>query len=138
MPTLLDTTLVRTPGICGGHLRIDGTRMTVNQIVTLYKQGLTAPQIVEQYPQRTLSEIYTVLAWYHAHQAEFDQELAREAIADERASRQPKVASSIRSTSITSVACTASSLRPVESMPASSWFLANVTRSARRSDDCCR
>jgi uncharacterized protein (DUF433 family) len=85
MPTQLDTTLVRTPGICGGRLRIDGTRMTVNQIVTLHKQGLTALQIIESYPQRTLSEIYTVLAWYHAHQAEFDQELAEEAIADERA-----------------------------------------------------
>ena len=88
MPTVLDTTLVRTPGICGGRLRIDGTRMTVNQIVTLYKQGLTAPQIIERYPQRTLSEIYTVLAWYHAHEAEFDQELAQEAIAEERVAQE--------------------------------------------------
>ncbi len=84
MPTVLETTLVRTPGICGGRLRIDGTRMTVNQIVTLYKQCLTAPQIIDHYPQRTLSEIYTVLAWYHAHQAEFDQELAQEAVVEER------------------------------------------------------
>ncbi|MGA2253282.1 MAG: DUF433 domain-containing protein [Thermoguttaceae bacterium] len=88
MPTVLETTLVRTPGICGGLLRIDGTRMTVNQIITLYKQGMTAPQIIERYPQRTLSEIYTVLAWYHAHQAEFDQELAQEAIAEERAAKE--------------------------------------------------
>ncbi len=88
MPTLLDTTLVRTPGICGGRLRIDGTRMTVNQIVTLYKQGLTAPQIIEHYPQRTLSEIYTVLAWYHAHEVEFDQELAQEAIGEERLEKE--------------------------------------------------
>ena len=85
MPTVLETTLVRTPGICGGRLRIDGTRMTVNQIVTLHKQGLTAAQIVERYPQRTLSEIYTVLAWYYAHQDEFDRELAQEAAEDERA-----------------------------------------------------
>ena len=88
MPTVLDTTLVRTPGICGGRLRIDGTRMTVNQIVTLYKQGQTAPQIVEHYPQRTLSEIYTVLAWYHAHEAEFDQELAQEALVEERLAKE--------------------------------------------------
>ena len=88
MPTVLDTTLVRTPGICGGRLRIDGTRMTVNQIVTLYKQGLTAPQIVEHYPQRTLREIYTVLAWYHTHEAEFDQELAQEAVAEERLAQE--------------------------------------------------
>ncbi|HMO83566.1 MAG TPA: DUF433 domain-containing protein [Lacipirellulaceae bacterium] len=42
MPTVLATTLVRTPGICGGKLRIDGTRMTVNQIVYLHKQGFSS------------------------------------------------------------------------------------------------
>lgn len=84
MPTLLETNLVRTPGICGGRLRIDGTRMTVNQIVTLHKQGSSAQEIVEQYPQRSLSEIYTVLAWYHAHKDEFDKELADEAAAEEQ------------------------------------------------------
>jgi uncharacterized protein (DUF433 family) len=85
MPTVLETTLVRTPGICGGCLRIAGTRMTVNQIITLHKQGLTVPQIIASYPQRTPSEIHTVLARYYAHQAEFDRELAQEAIADEQA-----------------------------------------------------
>ena len=85
MPTVLQTTLVRTPGVCGGRLRIDGTRMTVNQIVTLYKQGLSAEEIVEQYPQRTLSDIFTVLAWYHANQGEFDAELAEEAAGADRA-----------------------------------------------------
>jgi uncharacterized protein (DUF433 family) len=59
--------------------------MTVNQIVTLHKQGLSAAQIVEHYPQRTLGEIYTALAWYYDHQAEFDQELAQERISDEQA-----------------------------------------------------
>jgi uncharacterized protein (DUF433 family) len=84
MPTVLDTTLVRTPEVCGGRLRIDGTRMTVNQVVTLHRQGLTAAQVVERYPQRTPSEIYTVLAWYYAHKTEFDQELAHESAEDER------------------------------------------------------
>jgi uncharacterized protein (DUF433 family) len=82
MPTVLTTSLVRTPEVCGGRLRIDGTRMTVNQIVTLHNQGLTAPQIVEQYPRRTLSEIFTVLAWYHANKPEFDKELADEAASE--------------------------------------------------------
>ena len=88
MPTTLDVTLVRTPEICGGRLRIDGTRMTVNQIVTLHQQGLSAQQIVEQYPQRTLSEIYGVLAWYHEHKHEFDDELAAESQCDESIVRQ--------------------------------------------------
>jgi uncharacterized protein (DUF433 family) len=85
MPTFSDKNLVRTPDICGGRLRIDGTRMTVNQIVTLHKQGCTAEEIVKNYPQRTLAEIHTVLAWYYAHQDEFDRELAEEALAEERA-----------------------------------------------------
>ena len=79
MATVLDVTLVRTPDVCGGNLRTDGTRMTVNQIVTLHKQGLTAEQIVEQYPHRTLREIYAVQAWYYEHQTRFDEELADEA-----------------------------------------------------------
>jgi uncharacterized protein (DUF433 family) len=79
MPTVLETTLVRTPDICGGRLRIHGTRMTVNQIVVMHRRGLSAAEIVELYPQRTLSEIYTVLAWYHANKREFDQELDDEA-----------------------------------------------------------
>ncbi|HEX3598996.1 MAG TPA: DUF433 domain-containing protein [Lacipirellulaceae bacterium] len=88
MSTVLDVTLVRTPGVCGGNLRIDGTRMTVNQIVTVHKQGLSPEQIVEQYPQRTLREIYAVLAWYYEHKTEFDDELAAEAAADEAAERE--------------------------------------------------
>jgi uncharacterized protein (DUF433 family) len=85
VPTVLETTLVRTPGVCGGRLRIDGTRMTVNQIVTLYKQGQSAEQISQSYPQRSLTEIYAVLAWYHENQQAFDAELAAEADDDERA-----------------------------------------------------
>jgi hypothetical protein len=48
---------------------------------------MTPEQIVEQYPHRALREIYAVLAWYYEHQAEFDEELAAEAAADEAAER---------------------------------------------------
>ena len=88
MPTVLETSLIRTPGVCGGRLRIDGTRMTVNQIVTMHKQGLSAEEIIAQYPQRTLSEVFTVLAWYHNNKEEFDKELAAEAAADELAQHE--------------------------------------------------
>jgi uncharacterized protein (DUF433 family) len=88
MSTTLDVTLVRTPGVCGGNLRIDGTRMTVNQIVALNNQGLTAEQIVEQYPHRSLGEIFGVLAWYYEHKPEFDQELAAEATANVAAEQE--------------------------------------------------
>jgi hypothetical protein len=48
---------------------------------------LSAEKIVEEYPHRTRSEIYAVLAWYYAHQEEFDHELAAEAADDERLAR---------------------------------------------------
>lgn len=88
MSTVLATTLVRTPGVCGGKLRIDGTRMTVGHIIRLYQQGLTAEQIVEQHPQRTIGEIFGVLAWYHEHRQEFDAEMAADAERDELAAKQ--------------------------------------------------
>jgi uncharacterized protein (DUF433 family) len=88
MSTILETTLVRTPGVCGGRLRIDGTRMTVGHIVWLHRQGLSAEQIVQQHPQRTIGEIYTVLAWYHDHRDEFDLEMAADAARDEAAAQQ--------------------------------------------------
>ena len=69
-------------------MRIDGTRMTVNEIVALHNQGLRGEQIVEQYPQRTLSEIYSVLAWYHANKDEFDKEMAAEVAAEQRTGEQ--------------------------------------------------
>ena len=85
MPTVLETTLVRTPNVCGGRLRIDGTRLTVNQVVSLYRQGRSAEQIAESYPQRSVSEIYAVLAWYHQNRDSFDIVLAAEAAEDEQA-----------------------------------------------------
>jgi uncharacterized protein (DUF433 family) len=88
MSTVLATNLVRTPGICGGRLRIDGTRMTVNQIITLHKQGLSAEEIVTQYPRRSLREIYAVFAWYHDNKEEFDKQLAAETVEEETARRQ--------------------------------------------------
>jgi uncharacterized protein (DUF433 family) len=60
----------------------------VNQIVTLHKQGLSAEDIVAQYPRRTLSEIFAVLAWYHANKDQFDKELAAEAAEQERLRQQ--------------------------------------------------
>ena len=48
---LTNPKLVRTPDVCGGRLRLEGTRMTVNQIITLFKQGSSVEEILEQYPR---------------------------------------------------------------------------------------
>jgi uncharacterized protein (DUF433 family) len=64
--------------MCGGRLRIDGTRVTVLQIVTLYKRGESAEEIAQNFPQLNLSQLYAALAYYHANPAEIEQELADE------------------------------------------------------------
>jgi uncharacterized protein (DUF433 family) len=70
--------LFARPRFCGGRLRIDGTRVTVVQIATLYQRGESAEEIAESYPQLNLSQVYAALAYYHANRAEVEQELADE------------------------------------------------------------
>ena len=76
MTVVLDTMLVRTPGICGGRIRINGTRITVHRIAVLYKQGQTAEEITRTYPHLSLGQVYTALAYYHTNREEIDSELA--------------------------------------------------------------
>jgi uncharacterized protein (DUF433 family) len=76
MSTILDSMLVRTPGVCGGRIRIDGTRITVHRIATLYRQGQTAEDIAQTYTHLSLGQIYTALAYYHANRDLIDSELA--------------------------------------------------------------
>ena len=78
MRTALDTLLSRSQDVCGGRMRIDGTRVTVHQIVTCYQQGLTPEEIGEQYPHINLAQIYAALSYYHANRDEIDRELEAE------------------------------------------------------------
>jgi uncharacterized protein (DUF433 family) len=76
MTTALDAMLVQTRDVCGGRIRIDGTRITVSRIATLYKQGLTAEEIVTTYSHLSLGQVYAALAYYHANLAEIEAELS--------------------------------------------------------------
>jgi uncharacterized protein (DUF433 family) len=78
MSTEIGTLLVSSPDVCGGRLRIDGTRITINQIAALYKQGFGAEEIADQYPHLTLAQVYAALSHYHANQAEIDADLEAE------------------------------------------------------------
>jgi uncharacterized protein (DUF433 family) len=78
MSTESGTLLVRSPDVCGGRLRINGTRMTVNQLVVWYKQGYTPEEIADQYPHLTLAQVYTALAYYHANSEEIEADLMAE------------------------------------------------------------
>jgi uncharacterized protein (DUF433 family) len=84
MSTEIGTLLVRLPDVCGGRLRIDGTRLTVNQLVVWYKQGYSPEEIADQYPHLTLAQVYTALAYYHANREEIEADLAAEKIEADR------------------------------------------------------
>ena len=88
MSTEIGTLLISTPDVCGGRLRIDGTRITINQIATLYKHGLSAEEIVDQFSHLTLAQVYAALSHYHANQSEIDAELEAEKQEAERLEQQ--------------------------------------------------
>ncbi len=76
MSITLDAMLTRTRDVCGGHIRIEGTRITVHRIATLYKQGQSPEDIVQTYPHLALGQVYAALAYYHSNRDEIEAELA--------------------------------------------------------------
>ena len=88
MKNVMDGLLVSTPEHCGGLLRIAGTRITVHQIVTLYKQGYLPEEIAHQYPHLSHAQVYAALTYYHANRDEVEAALAAELAEAERLERQ--------------------------------------------------
>ena len=77
MSVTLDALLTRSPDVCGGRLRIDGTRITVHRIATLYKQGQGPEEMAKHLPvPRASGQIYAALAYYHANREEIESALA--------------------------------------------------------------
>jgi uncharacterized protein (DUF433 family) len=69
-------------GADGPKPRIAGHRIRVQDVVIWHeKLGLSADEIVHQYPTITPADVYAALAYYWDHRAEIDR-----AIADEHAS----------------------------------------------------
>ncbi len=72
----LDAMLTATPNVCGGRVRIEGTRITVHRIAVLYKQGQSPEEIARTYTHLSLGQVYAALAYYHSNRAEIESELA--------------------------------------------------------------
>ena len=78
---MVDTTIhtikhiVRTPGICGGNARIDGTRLPVWQIVAQLQTGATPDDLLAGYAHLPLdhAQFYAALSYYYDHQSEIDR-----------------------------------------------------------------
>ena len=68
--------VTKTPGVCGGKARIEGTRIRVNNVVFLHKQGASDQKIREAYPDLTPAQIHAALAYYYDNPDEIEAELA--------------------------------------------------------------
>ncbi len=68
--------IISTPGVCGGKPRVDGTLLTVHNLVILHEHNhLSAEEIVVGYPQLRLSQLHAALAYYYLHSAQIEAEI---------------------------------------------------------------
>lgn len=76
--------IVSTKGVCGGKARIDGTRIRVMDVAALNLQGLFPAEILDAYPDLTLAQIHSALAYYYDNKREVDANSARAREAEKR------------------------------------------------------
>jgi uncharacterized protein (DUF433 family) len=72
----------------GGVFRITGTRVTLDSIVREFKDGATPEQIQEDFPSVTLSDIYSVVAYYLQHARMVEAYLSEQAQAAKELRRE--------------------------------------------------
>jgi len=73
-----------------GAYRIAGTRVSLDSLVCLYREGMSAESMVESYPALTLEQVHGALAFYLANQSEIDAYLAEGQHAAEAQQRQSR------------------------------------------------
>jgi uncharacterized protein (DUF433 family) len=76
--TDISTLVVQTPEICGGRPRIEGSRITVQNIVIDIKAGLSPEEILESKTHLNLAKIYAALAYYYANKEAIDADINSE------------------------------------------------------------
>ncbi len=65
----------QVPGRCGGRAVVKGTRIPVWQIALAYQSGLTAEEILAQWPQLSLSRIFDALGYGDDNRQEIEQDI---------------------------------------------------------------
>lgn len=58
--------IVRDPGICGGELIVRGTRVTVRTVLASLAEGMSAAEIVKDFPTLNEEDVRAVTAFVAA------------------------------------------------------------------------
>ena len=93
--TTVETTykhIVQTPGIVGGKPRIEGHRITVQNVVIWHEQmGYSIEEIASMY-ELTLAQIHSALAYYFDHKDAIDRSIAEsKAFVEEMRQKTPSL-----------------------------------------------
>ncbi len=56
-----------------GAARVGGTRVTLNTLVSAFREGATAEEIAQQYPPLRLADVYSVVGYYLRHRGEVEE-----------------------------------------------------------------
>jgi len=68
--------IVSTPGTCGGRARIDGHRITVEDVAIWHERmGMSPDEIVSAYPSITLADVHAALAYYYENRDRIDADI---------------------------------------------------------------
>jgi uncharacterized protein (DUF433 family) len=60
-----------------GVARVGGTRVTLDSVVAVFKQGATPEEIAESFPTLRLADIYSVLGYYLQRREEVEEYLKK-------------------------------------------------------------
>jgi uncharacterized protein (DUF433 family) len=70
---IVDTLAAKPPPLrldADGTLRVGGTRVTLDTVVSAYENGASAEEIVLGYDTLNLADVYAVISYYLQHRAE--------------------------------------------------------------------
>lgn len=74
-------------GVCGGKATLGATRVRVNNVVFMHKQGQAVEEIQEAYPDLSKEQVEAALAYYRENAAEIEAELERDEAFEEHFER---------------------------------------------------
>ena len=66
----------QTPGICGGHARIQNTRIPVWILVSFQQQGANDTELLQKYPSLTPEDLTAAWDYYKQYRSEIDLAIA--------------------------------------------------------------
>lgn len=77
--------ITKDPAVCGGKASVWGTRIRVLDIVAATEHlALSPDEICDQYPELTLAQVHSALAYYYDHRDEIRSDFESERSAVER------------------------------------------------------